>query len=166
MPANPLPTILNIQERDKLDRIILAVSLHAPWSVPLFQSVLDGRINLIQPKRNGLLTKEILEKSSRPLIVLISDDDYQSIGPSGWSCAFSLKSWGQSAIIHAAAGEAKHYSYAVTIALMMKRLVLVETSTKFQMAWQSFLTPHMSTLTIQTKDNFQHPNMPQASEVL
>jgi len=149
-----------INQRDQLDRIIAAVSVHAPWSVPLYRGVRDGRVNLIQPQRDAVLTATMLTKSSRPLIVLVSDDDYQSTGPSGWACASILQSWGFCAVIHAAAGEPQDYELAVETAWVIQRFVLVETATAFQTGWQNHLGPHMPTLTIQAIDYFPHPKVP------
>jgi len=146
----------NVNQREQLDLAIAAASLHAPWAVPMFRAVRDGLINLAQPQRDALITEAMLAQSSRPLIVLVSDDDYESTGPQGWACTQTLQSWGRGAIVHGAAGEAAHYELAVTGALAVRRFVIIECNSAHQKSWEAEIATRMSTLSIRAREGL-HP---------
>lgn len=157
MPENQSDYTFNVFKRAELDRIIASASTSAPWLVPVFRAVRDGRINLVMPQRDAVLTTAFLEQSSRPLIISIGDDDGAETGPAGWACIPMLQKWGRGAMINGAAGEARDYELAVIAAMTVGRFVIVECGTAHQQAWEAAISPNMSALAIRARPDSPHP---------
>ena len=83
-----------------------------------------------------------LRLATRPTVLLIGDDPGNAEGqggPTAWQCAREIGKWCQGAIIHAAAGEPRHYQEAVRGALMLGRLAMIETTSMYVKAWAECL---------------------------
>ena len=153
------PPSFTFARKTDLEKVTAAVAVHAPHALPVYRAARDGLIIMIQPGRDAQVPSKLLDQPSRPILVLISDDDYRSTGPGGWSCALRVRRWAKGAIIHAAAGEAQHYEIALAGTLLAARFVLVETSASQQSAWQALLSPKMPILNIIPRDGV-HPARP------
>ena len=142
------PEVYSFSNRAELEKVTAAVAVNAPYALPIYRAARDGLINLIQAGRGAQIPQKMLERPGRPIVVLISDDDYQGTGPAGWFCGLRCRRWARGCMIHAAAGEAQHYEIALKGALLTGRFLLVETSMDQHAAWKSFLDPKIPTLTI------------------
>jgi len=110
-----------------------------------------------------------LDKTSRPAVLIVSDDDdHTRLGPDGWACAARVMRWGGAALIHGSGGQAEHYAMAVQGALTARRLVLVETSSWRVDAWAEaalrFMPPHR-VLQIRPRPGEVHPVLPMSGTV-
>ena len=141
-----------------LDKFAAAVAVHAPHQLPLIRAVRDGQLNLIQPGRGAQVPQKILDRPSRPIVVLIGDDDDMSTGPAAWACALRVRRWALTGMIHAAAGEAQHYEHALMGVLLTGRFLLVETSMVHHGAWKEFLDVKISTLSVISRTGV-HPTV-------
>jgi hypothetical protein len=80
-----------------------------------------------------------MRNTTHPTVFMVCDDPGNPDGlggPDAWRCSGKIKSWAQCAIIHAAGGRPEHYAEVVLAALMVRRLVLVETTSKYALAWK------------------------------
>ncbi len=113
------------------DECAAQIGLTEPAEADLLDLVLIANPSTPFPMR-------LLRQSDKPFVVLIGDDpgtpDGQG-GPDAWRCAKRIGPWCDAAIIHAAGAERRHYDAAVAGALMMQRLVLVETTARHASAW-------------------------------
>lgn len=153
------PRSFTFARKTDLEKVTAAVAVHAPHALPVYRAARDGLIIMIQPGRGVQVPSKLLDQRSRPVLVLISDDDYESSGPKGWTCALRVGRWAKGGIIHAAAGEAEHYELALAGTLLAARFVLVETSASQQAEWQALFSPKMPILNIVPRDGV-HPAPP------
>ena len=93
---------------------------------------------------------------SSPTIVLVGDDDDTPTGPQPWRCAMQAGRWAEAAMIHGAGAEERHYRAAIAAAAIVRRVLVVETSSKHVDAWASFLR-HPHTLLVRTGEGLPHP---------
>jgi hypothetical protein len=154
-----------ISNQKQLDRLVSAIAVHAPYKLPLYRAIRSGEINLVQPERCAELPAALLQDRKRAVVILIGDDDGVETGPPGWVCTKTLQRWGLGALIHGAGGEAEHYQFAVTGALLVRRFVIVECASIHQPAWELALAPLMGTLTIRASGDGLHPKPPAQGEV-
>jgi hypothetical protein len=68
-------------------------------------------------------------------------------------------------MLHAAGGEAEHYEAAVKRALLVKRLVLIETDSAHEDEWAKLFALRMPTLCIRAPEDLPHPKLPTAEEM-
>ena len=153
------PSSLKFTQRADLERVTAAVAVHAPHALPIYRAARDGLLLLIQPGRSAQIPTKMLGRGERPIFVLIGDDDYQSTGPDGWSCALRVRRWARAGMIHAAAGRVEHYENALAGAFVARWFLMVETSADQQSSWQNFLYPRMPILNIVPRDGV-HPARP------
>lgn len=142
---------------DQLERVAAAAAHAVPHRLPLFRAACDGRIALIEPQRGSIIAGRVLKSIRRPAILLIGDDDETPSGPNGWACARRARRWASAAIVHAAGGDAAHYRAAVEAAERHQRVLLVETTSRYQETWASFLPPALPVAIITTRDGDRHP---------
>jgi hypothetical protein len=116
--------------------------------VPLLEAGRDGLVSLVFLRdRSGALPWGKIRRSTRPVLVLLGDDDEVASGPEGWGCASQLTQWAKGAIVHASGAEALHYRAAVTGAVECGRMLLIETASHHAKAWTELL-PATPTLVI------------------
>ena len=129
--------------RENMDRAIDLMrrsGCHA--HIPLFEAVRAGTLALVYvTDRTAPVSIGELKRMGKPVVVLIGDDDGQATGPAGWSCAVPVARWARTGLIHGAGAEAAHYRVAVAGAAAHRRLMLVETESRFIAQWAGLLAP-------------------------
>jgi hypothetical protein len=110
-----------------------------PWSMPVVEALRTGLIAVQWLTRNQRAPLDVMRRIDRPLLVWIGDDDDESCGPDGWRCAHQVTRWAKGGIVHAAGGEARHYAIAVQGTLVERRFLLVETSSRYALAWAKLM---------------------------
>ena len=106
--------------------------------LPLVRAAADRRIALAWAVRPDAKWPFKTITPAQPAVVLIGDDpgpEAPSIGPEGWVLAKRLRGWPQAVIVHGAAGQPEHYREAVFAALVVKRVIMVETDSAHALAW-------------------------------
>jgi hypothetical protein len=127
---------INVGKPGDLARMAAAVSLHAPHYLPIMREVCAGRLALVQPAREGIVSVGRLKRMGRPVIFVIGDDDYLSTGPGGWASVDRLMAWAAHIIIHGAAGYVEHYAAIALAAQVTGRLLLIECASAQVQAWR------------------------------
>jgi hypothetical protein len=128
---------------DQMDRLIAAYAQFGMVGrVELIRAVRRGEINLVEPTRDRTVPAKVLERSLRPLVVVLGDDDYASTGPSAWAATRRLFRWARSAMVHASGADAPSYQIAIGMALTRGRFILIETDTTHAQEWGDALTAH------------------------
>lgn len=99
-----------------------------------------------------------LRQTKTPTIILVGDDpgcaDGQG-GPMAWRCTPRAAAWAAGAIIHGAGGRPEHYAEAVLGATLLKRVILIETTSAHALAWRDAISCRR-TLLILCRDT--HPS--------
>src|SRR3954451_6432303 len=113
--------------------------LGSPGHAVLFRAVRDRQISLILMPRDAPVSDKVLNRSQRPLICLLGDDDGASTGPAGFRSWQRLKGWAGSAMVHAAAADVEAYAVAIMMATLQGRLLLIETSSAREPEWAAAL---------------------------
>lgn len=125
---------------DEIDRLIgLCAGLNLVGRVELLRAVRRHEINLAEPARDAVVPLRVLERSLRPLIAIIGDDDYCSTGPAAWPATRRLFRWARGAMIHATGADAASYRLAIGIALHCRRFLMIETDTAHLQEWAEAL---------------------------
>lgn len=121
---------------DQIDRLIAAAAtMNLPGRVELLRAVQSGAINLVETERHTAAPMQAIERSSRPVVMLLGDDDYASTGPSGWAAWERLSFWARGAMVHATGADAHSYRLAIGSALIQRRMLLIETDSAHAHAW-------------------------------
>ena len=147
-----------INKRTELIKLTAFVAANAPYQLPVWRAARDGLINLIQPQRGAQIPQKMLERTGRPIIILIGDDDDVSTGPAAWACALRVRRWALTGMIHAAAGEPQHYENVLMGALLTRRFLLIETSMVHHAAWKEFLNVKIATQSVISRTGV-HPTV-------
>jgi hypothetical protein len=141
-----------------------AASIGAP-QLPLLEAAASGAIGLLLLRNPATpWPTATMRKSTGPTIVLIGDDpdvrDAASLGPDQWSCVRNIRYWQPAGcLIHAAGGKPEHYRMAVTVALQLRRVVVVECSSATAPAWAQALRCR-NTMVIIPPNGAPHPVAP------
>ncbi len=148
--------------------IAMSDSMNGGCMTELLRPASRGELNLIVPMR-GTMQPPLYRvgKHRRPIVVVVSDDDYQTTGPDGWACADKLRSWAAFAVVHGTGGQRQHYAMVAVMAAKMRRLLLIETSSAGAQLWAGFLaerTPPLTFMGLLPPDG-SHPVMPAKGEV-
>lgn len=123
----------------------------------LRDGVLTGRCGLVGiAERDTAFPTAKLATLRRPVILLIGDDDDAATGPLSWRCARPAGRWAAAVMVHGAGPKAEHYQAAITAVALVRRVLLVETSSTHVMAWARFLG-HPRTLLVRPPEGVQHP---------
>ena len=131
---------LHVSDHARLDELIARASIasHA-GHVELLRAARDGVINVALVDRLAEVPIKALEQAVRPVVVVLGDDDYHSTGPAGWLSWRRLKYWARTALVHATGADAQSYSLAVAMALLVPKVLLIETDTAHARAWADAL---------------------------
>ncbi len=106
--------------------------------VPLMQALYHGRIALMDLYRpaSATMVKRWMAAARLPAIAMIGDDDEGAEqGPDTWPVAARLLRWARFVVIHGGAGYSKHYEHVVTLALIHRRVLMIECSSANVAAW-------------------------------
>lgn len=155
--------------RAEIARVIGQAELTgAGFYVPLLRRAMQGEVNVCWPQRDTVQPPFYrLSKSGRPLITVVGDDDYKLAGPGAWTCADKLRAWASFAIVHGTGGRPEHYSMAAEMAVQVRRLLLIETTSAAAQVWAAFLherSPKLPFMGVLPPDGV-HPVMPSKGEV-
>ncbi len=117
------------------------------FKVPLYRAAQAGMISLCEITRDGMPPLKRLERTRRPVVILVGDDDYQSTGPDGWIATRPLMHWARAALVHGTGGTMEDYVGAVAMAIQWDKMLLVETSSDYLMPWAGVVqnAPHRIT---------------------
>jgi hypothetical protein len=119
------------------EAILMCEQMGSPGHAELFRACRDQQISLVT--REVSISDKVLNRSQRPMVVLLGDDDGHSSGPSGFRSWRRLKSWAGCALIHAAAADVETYTVAIAMAVLQGRMLLIETSSDMAQAWADAL---------------------------
>jgi hypothetical protein len=132
---NDIP-VFNIGKPAEIDRLIAACATYGlVGRVELLRAVRRGEIALVEPVRDAVVPLRVLERSTRPQIAIIGDDDYCSTGPTDWPATRRLFHWAKAAMVHASGADVPSYRLAIDMALLAQRFLLVETGTAHMQEW-------------------------------
>jgi hypothetical protein len=126
-----LPAAVAAERRAMLPSFFLFV---APLALPAERDVID-LVAIADPKTPW---PRQMRHTAAPTVCLIGDDPGTPGGmggPDAWRCARKLGAWARAVIVHGAGGEAAHYQAAVDAALLVNRVVFIETTSAHAKAW-------------------------------
>jgi hypothetical protein len=117
------------------------------FKIPLYRAAQAGMISLCEITRDGIPPFKRLDRTNRPKVVIVGDDDYASTGPTGWVATRRLMHWTRAALVHGTGGTPEDYVGAVAMAIQWDKMLLVETSSDHLMAWAGVVqnAPHRIT---------------------
>ena len=115
--------------------IARAEQIGAGHLVPLLRAARAGAINLAFVGRGTAAPMGRLKRSTRPMVLLVGDDDGAPTGPAGWPQAGTLLHWCSAAVVHSAGAEPRHYEAALAGALVHGRILLIETDSAREAEW-------------------------------
>jgi hypothetical protein len=131
---------IQITSPDQIDRLIAQAStLNLPGRVQLLRAVRGGAINLVEIERTAPAPMRVIERSPRPVMVVLGDDDYAATGPAGWAAWQRLSYWARSALVHATGADVPTYRMAIGLAVVTRRFLLIETDSAHAHDWGAVL---------------------------
>jgi hypothetical protein len=129
-----------IRAPDEIDRLIaLTANMNLVGRIELLRAIRAGVLNMVELDREGKLPVRAMEKSARPVLVLIGDDDYAATGPTGWAATRRLLYWAKAGLVHATAADAASYRMAMRMTSAHRRVALIETDTAHAAQWSTAL---------------------------
>ncbi|NPD66063.1 hypothetical protein HN018_19580 [Lichenicola cladoniae] len=137
-----MPPVLDerTDPRAMVHAISFCKTFGADHHVTLFNATAAGRIAFTAlPHRLSKPNLYQLNKSKRPALILVGDDDDQVTGPLGWAATAQLVSWARIAVVHGAGADQRSYLMAVAAAEDFGRALLIETSSDAAEAWMTTL---------------------------
>lgn len=124
--------------------ISLMQAARADWHVPVVQAALRGESQTMILAAGARMPLAMLDpvRNPKPLIVILGDDYGPSEGPDAFPQARRLFRWARWMMLHGAGGEPWHYAMAAEAAVLMGRVLIVETSSAGLPAWVAFKADH------------------------
>ena len=102
---------------------------------PIYRAALAGDAALVELMPGTRIPREVLWRDA-PTIIVANDDAGRSNGAGDFPDADRLMKWARRVMIHAMGGEAAHYQLAVDAARNHGRVLLIETRTAHEVAWE------------------------------
>lgn len=102
---------------------------------PIYRAALAGDAALVELMPGTRIPREVLWRDA-PTIIVANDDAGRSNGVGDFPDADRLMKWARRVMIHAMGGEAAHYQLAADAARNHGRVLLVETRTAHEVAWE------------------------------
>lgn len=102
---------------------------------PIYRAALAGDAALVELMPGARIPREVLWRDA-PTIIVANDDAGRSNGAGDFPDADRLMKWARRVMIHAMGGEAAHYQLAADAARNHGRVLLVETRTAHEVAWE------------------------------
>ncbi len=166
MSAGPSDVFVLDTERD-LDQLIAATNTAGfPGREALYRLVRQRRLLVMECTRDAVFSIKLLKAQTKPVVVLLGDDDYQTTGPSAWVSLPKLLRWAKRGVLHATGGDARTYEMAASLAMVCRRLILVETSSAAMAEWGRAFTaarPSVPFVGIVPPAGEAHPVIPDRS---
>lgn len=138
---------LRISDRPTLARIIGAFATAGlAHRLPLLEAVHAGRLAVAEATRawRPAATLRALDRTGKPALLLLGDDDETPTGPAGWPGVATALRWARAVVLHATGGLPEHYRIAVEMAAHHQRVVMVETTPAQLAAWLALARPSPS----------------------
>jgi hypothetical protein len=138
---------LRISDRATVARIIGAFATAGlAHRLPLLEAVHAGRLAFAEAGRawRPAATLRALDRTGKPALLLLGDDDETPTGPAGWPGAATALRWARVVVLHATGGKPEHYRLAVEMAARHQRVVMVETTPAHLAAWLALARPSPS----------------------
>jgi hypothetical protein len=138
---------------------------------PIYRAALAGDAALVELTPGARIPREVLWRDA-PTIVVAGDDAGRSHGPGDFPDANRLMKWARRVMIHAMGGEAAHYQLAADAARNHGRVLLIETRTANEIAWEEMARQEierrdeqgaepLAVLILRVPDNLPaHPTIP------
>jgi len=143
--------------------IARAEKIGATHLLPLLRAARAGQINVAVVGRGTAAPMGRLKRSTRPVVLLLGDDDGAPTGPAGWPQAGTLLHWCAATLVHSAGAEPRHYEAAGGAALAYGRVLVIETSTAREADWLALvrrLRPGLPGLIVRVRpDEPAHPRL-------
>lgn len=105
------------------------------FRLPLLEAVRSGAVRLVHVNPGATVPARLLAEDGAPAVVCLGADGMVACGPDRFPDCARLLAWARFAVLHAAAGEAWHYSLAVDAACRWRRLVLIEAGSSEEGRW-------------------------------
>jgi hypothetical protein len=103
---------------------------------PIYRALLAGEVaTLVELMPGARIPREVLWRDA-PTIIVAGDDAGRSHGPGDFPDADRLVKWARRVMIHAMGGEADQYQLAADAARKNGRVLLIETRTAQEVAWE------------------------------
>ena len=103
---------------------------------PIYRAALAGDAALVELMPGTRIPREVLWRDA-PTIIVANDDAGRSNGAGDFPDADRLMKWARRVMIHAMGGEAAHYQLAADAARNHGRVLLIETRTAHEVAWEA-----------------------------
>ena len=149
-------------EHERLIAIAKFAKAQKVPSLPLIRAALARHIRLIvlHDPAQPWPAVQVALATGNPTVILVCDDPEPvrpSVGPHGWAGAKSLLGWPASAVIHGSGPASWHYEVAAETAQQVRRVVFIETATRYATAWADFLAVRCMIVT--PPDGRMHPQL-------
>lgn len=142
MPAQN--EVIRITDRATVARIIGAFATAGlGHRLPLLEAVHAGQLAFAEATRGWrpVAAMRALDRTGKPALLLLGDDDESPTGPAGWPGAATALRWARAVVLHATGGLPEHYRLAVEMAAHHQRVVMVETTPEHGPAWLALARP-------------------------
>jgi hypothetical protein len=128
----------------------------------LVRGAMAGTICLAEIARGGIPSFKAIERTGRPALIVIGDDDGAAPGPAAWEAVRRLTNWARGAMIHATGACDLSYQRAIDLAIAYRRFVLIETTAAHARQWGDVLlkAPRPIPFELLLPTNGQHPVPP------
>lgn len=157
-------SIAEVTTRDQFAAIIAHLSQsRCAYKIPLYRAAQAGTIALCEFTRDGIPPLKRLDRTGRPVVVLLGDDDHAvPDGPDTWPRARRVLQWASFVVIHGSAGRPEHYEHVIDLTSVHRRVAMIECGSHAIPAWQAAaerwaIGAHG--LTIQPPPGCPHPSL-------
>lgn len=132
------------------------------WHSPLLRAAMAGalRFTILPPGARVPLRILDMQRDPRPLVVVVGGDAGGPATPDAFPQARRLMRWAGFVMLHGAGGEAFHYAVAVQAAVLVRRVLIVETTGAALPAWVALkadVAPRTPTLGVKVRPGDAHP---------
>lgn len=137
------------------------------WHGPLFRAAMVGELNFAMVTPGVRTPDRFLQMNTteKPLMLILAGDSQESAGPDEFLGLWRPMKWAKAILLHGAGGEERHYTEVVDAARLVRRVLVVETSSNHLPAWDAArrrLAACTPALIITTRPGIVHPVAPEA----
>ena len=112
------------------------------FAVPLWRGSLSGEYRIAGALAGGLLPAKVLDPARPPTVIILSGDpDFPTPAPppEAFRNVRRYLAWAASIVVHATGGRREHYAAVAAAVPVMRRVLLIETSTTQEDAWMALV---------------------------